>query len=53
MSMTLSTLKVLIVDDNVYKAMDITRAMEYSGVSDITRVKDQESAFEAIYERMV
>ena len=24
--------------------------MEYSGVSDITRVRDQESAFEAIYE---
>lgn len=50
MSMTLSMLKVLIVDDSVYKAMDITRAMEYSGVSDITRVRDQESAFEAIYE---
>uniref|UniRef100_UPI0040569EFE hypothetical protein n=1 Tax=Acetatifactor sp. TaxID=1872090 RepID=UPI0040569EFE len=48
--MSLSELKVLIIDDSVYKAMDITRAMEFSGVSDITRVRDQESAFEALYE---
>lgn len=48
--MTLSEIKVLIIDDSVYKAMDITRALEFSGVRDITRVRDQESAFEAIYE---
>lgn len=47
--MSLSKLKTLIIDDNVYKAMDITRALEFSGVRDITRVRDQESAFEAIY----
>ena len=48
--MPLSKLKVLIIDDSVYKAMDITRALEFSGVRDITRVREQESAFEAIYE---
>ena len=48
--MTLAKLKVLIIDDSVYKAMDITRALEFSGVRDITRVRDQESAFEMLYQ---
>lgn len=48
--MTLSKLKVLIIDDSVYKAMDITRALEFSGVRDITRVQNQESAFEILYQ---
>lgn len=38
--MTLSKLKVLIIEDSVYKAMDITRALEFSGVRDITRVRE-------------
>ena len=48
--MTLSKLKVLVIDDNVYKAIDITRALEYSGVNHVTRVRDQEAALEKIYE---
>lgn len=48
--MTLSKLKVLIIEDNVFKAMDITRALEFSGVRDITRVRDQEAAFEILYQ---
>lgn len=48
--MNLSELKVLVIDDSVYKAMDITRALEYSGIRDVLRARNQEDGFEKIYE---
>ena len=42
--------RVLVIDDDVYKAIDITRALEYSKVKDVIRVRNQEKAFESIYE---
>lgn len=48
--MNLSELKVLIIDDSVFKAMDITRALEYSGIRDVVRARNQEAGFELIYE---
>lgn len=48
--MNLSELKVLVIDDSVYKAMDITRALEYSGIRDVVRARHQEAGFEKIYQ---
>lgn len=48
--MKLSELKVLVIDDSVYKAMDITRALEYSGIRDVVRARHQEAGFAKIYE---
>lgn len=48
--MNLSELKVLIIDDSVYKTMDITRALEFSGMRDVLRARNQEAGFEKIYE---
>jgi len=48
--MNLSELKVLVIDDSVYKAMDITRTLEFSGVRDVIRARNQEVGFEKIYE---
>ena len=46
--MTPSNLKVLIIDDNVFKANDIRKALEFCGVRNVTNVWDQESAWEEI-----
>ena len=50
--MDFAKLKVLVVDDSVYKAMDISRALEYCGISkeNIVRVRHQEAGFEKLYE---
>lgn len=50
--MNLSELKVLIIDDSVYKAMDITRALEFSGIRDVLRARNQEAGFEKNYENI-
>lgn len=50
--MDYSKLRVLIMEDSVYKAMDITKALEYCGVRDIQRVRNQEAGFELIYDRL-
>lgn len=51
--MNLSEIKALVIDDSVYKAMDITRALEYSGIKDVIRARNQEAGFEKIYENKV
>lgn len=48
--MKLAELKVLVIDDSVYKAMDITKALEYSGIRDVVRARHQEAGFEKLYE---
>ena len=48
--MNLSELKALIVDDNVYKTIDIKRALEYSGIENIITARNQEDGFELIYQ---
>ena len=48
--MNLSELKALIVDDNVYKTIDIKRALEYSGIKNIITARNQEDGFELIYQ---
>lgn len=45
----LSDLKVLILDDNVFKAMDIKRALDFCGIKDMYMVTDQSSGMEYIY----
>lgn len=47
-NMQLTKLRVLIIDDDVYKAHDIQKALEFSGVRDFVLVWDQESAWEEI-----
>ena len=46
--MNLRDLKVLVVDDNVFKTMDIKRALEYNGVEKITLVDNQADVWELI-----
>jgi len=48
--MNLSDLNVLLIEDNVYKGIDVTRALEYCGVRNICSVRNQEAGFEKIYE---
>lgn len=48
--MNLAEVKALIIDDSVYKAIDITRALELSGIRDVVRARHQEAGFELIYE---
>lgn len=48
--MKLEDIKALVIDDSVYKAIDITRALENCGIRDIARVRHQEAGFELIYE---
>lgn len=46
--MNLSRLRALIIDDDVFKANDVRKALEFCGVRDTTSVWDQESAWEEI-----
>jgi len=46
--MTLSKLRVLVIDDDVFKANDVRKALEFCGVRNVTTVWDQESAWEEI-----
>lgn len=48
--MKLSELKALVIDDSVYKAMDITRALGNCGIQDVVRARNQEAGFELLYE---
>lgn len=43
--MQIKDLRILVVDDNVYKLMSIKRALEYNGVTMITTVNNQEDVF--------
>ena len=44
---------VLLIEDNIYKAIDIERTLETCGVKDIIRVGFQEDALEIIEEKQV
>ena len=41
--------KTVIVDDNILKAMDIRKALEWNGLQDIAIVSCQEKLWDAIY----
>lgn len=47
--MELSKIKVVIVDDDVFKGNDIRRALEFNGVRNIITVRSQEKLWEQIY----
>lgn len=48
--MSLAEIRALVIDDSVYKAIDITRALEDAGIKEVVRVRHQEAGFEKIYE---
>lgn len=47
--MELSGARVLLIEDNVYKASDIKRALRFNGIASVCRVSNQEAAWEEIY----
>lgn len=48
--MDLSKIKAVIVDDDVFKGMDIRKALEHNGVRNIVTVRNQEKLWEQIYQ---
>ena len=47
--MDLSKIKAVIVDDDVFKANDIRKALEFNGIRAIMTVRNQEKLWEQIY----
>lgn len=47
--MDLSKIKAVIVDDDVFKGIDIQKALEFNGIQNIMTVRDQEKLWEQIY----
>ena len=47
--MDLSKIKAIIADDDVFKGADIRKALEFNGVRNIMKVRDQEKLWEQIY----
>ena len=47
--MDLSKIKTVIVDDDVFKGIDIRKALEFNGVRNIMTVRNQEKLWEQIY----
>ena len=47
--MDLSKIHAVIADDDIIKAFEIRRALEYSGITDVDIVSDQEKLWERIY----
>lgn len=48
--MNLSNIKVVIADDDVFKGIDIRKALEFNGISNIMTVRNQEKLWEQIYQ---
>lgn len=48
--MDLSKLRAVIVDDDVFKGIDIRKALEFNGIRDIMTVRNQEELWEQIYQ---
>ena len=46
----LSKIKAVIVDDDVFKGVDIQKALEFNGIQNIMTVRDQEKLWEQIYD---
>ena len=47
--MDLSKIKAVIVDDDVFKGIDIRKALEFNGIRNIKSVRNQEKLWEQIY----
>ena len=45
-------MRILVLEDEPDKYFEVRRALEYSGVNEIDRVKNQEEGFEHIYENI-
>ena len=48
--MNLSKRKTLILDDDIYKAIAIQRALEFCGITDIKTVSNQKSGMKYLYQ---
>lgn len=48
--MDLSKIKAVIVDDDVFKGIDIRKALEFNGIRNIVTVRNQEKLWEQIYQ---
>lgn len=46
--MRMSDLQVLVVDDDVFKAVDIKKALEFNGIRNITLIRNQEAVWDEI-----
>lgn len=46
--MRMGDLQVLVVDDNVFKAVDIKKALEFNGIRNIVLVRNQEAVWDEI-----
>ena len=47
--MDLSKLNAIVVDDDVFKGVDIRKALEFNGIKNIIIVRNQEKLWEQIY----
>ena len=47
--MDLSEIHVVIADDDIFKSIDIQRALEFNGIKNIMTVRDQEKLWKQIY----
>ena len=45
----LSDVKALVIEDNVYKAIDIKKALSFCGINNVILVSNQEAGFKIIY----
>lgn len=48
--MDFSEIKTVVVDDDVFKGMDIRKALEFNGIKNIMTVRNQEKLWEKIYQ---
>ena len=48
--MNLSEMKVLLIEDDVFKAVDVNKALTFCGIRNIIEVDNQEEAWKVIYQ---
>ena len=48
--MDLKEIKALIIDDDIYKTIDIQRALEFCGITNIKTVSNQKSGMKYLYQ---
>lgn len=49
--MSVADTKVLIIEDNVYKAIDVESALKFNGIRNIVHLDNQEEAWKLIYDK--
>ena len=49
-NMNLSEMKVLLIEDDVFKAVDVNKALTFCGIRNIIEVDNQEEAWKVIYQ---